>query len=152
MTTRSVAHATFVIDRTLKHPPERVFSAFAEEEAKQKWFGGGEDCTQLHRAFDFRVGGIEEDKGQWRDGSVSHFICRYHEILPGERIVFTYDMYVDEVRLSVCLTTVEFTATEGGTRLIFTEMGAYLDERTDGAVGREQGWNKLIDQLVASLG
>jgi len=152
MTERTVAHATFVIDRTLKHAPERVFNAFADEQAKRKWFGGGEECEPLHRTFDFRVGGTEEDKGRWRNGTVSYFVCRYHEILPNQRIVFTYDMHLDDVRLSVSLTTVEFKVVEGGTRLVFTEMGAYLDAHTDGAAGREEGWGKLIDRLVESLG
>ena len=40
MTERSVTHATFCIERTLSASPARVFKAFAEQEAKDKWFTG----------------------------------------------------------------------------------------------------------------
>jgi uncharacterized protein YndB with AHSA1/START domain len=40
MTDRKVTHATFSIERTYGAPPERVFRAFADPEAKAKWFAG----------------------------------------------------------------------------------------------------------------
>jgi len=37
-----------------------------------------------------------------------------------------------------------------GTRLVFTEQGAFLDGR-DQPAGREQGWHGLLDALGAEL-
>lgn len=89
--------------------------------------------------------------GQWANGMVTHFVCQYHEVVPNERIVYTYDMYKDGEHLSVSLATIEIRPAPGGARLVITEMGAYLDGHADGAKGREEGANWLIDMMVASL-
>lgn len=53
-------------------------------------------------------------------------------------------------RISVSLTTVELIPAEGGTRLVFTEQGAFLDGR-DTPELREHGTNELLDALGKSL-
>ncbi len=74
------------------------------------------------------------------------FKSRYHEIVTDERIVFAYDLLVDERLTSVSLTTVEFFPSEGGTRLVFTEQGAFFDG-LDNPADREHGTGKLLDAL-----
>jgi hypothetical protein len=59
-------------------------------------------------------------------------------------------MLLDDVRISVSLTTVELEATGSGTRLTFTEQGVYLDGYDD-AGEREHGPGELLDQLGAEL-
>ena len=70
--------------------------------------------------------------------------------MPDRRIVSTYDMHVDEIRISVSLATVEFKPERGGTRMIYTEQGAFLDGHDTPAV-REQGTRGLLDTLDAAL-
>ena len=41
MSDRSVAHATFVVERTYDAVPARVFAAFAEPAAKAAWLRTG---------------------------------------------------------------------------------------------------------------
>jgi hypothetical protein len=67
-----------------------------------------------------------------------------------ERIVFSYDMYLDETRISVSLATVELKPAGAGTRLIFTEQGAFLDGFDTGAE-RERGTRDRPDALGAEL-
>jgi uncharacterized protein YndB with AHSA1/START domain len=83
-------------------------------------------------------------------GTVHAFDCRYHEIVPNERIVYSYDMHLDAKRISVSLTTVEFKPADAGTRLIFTEQVVFLDGYDD-AGAREQGTRGLLDKLGAAL-
>jgi uncharacterized protein YndB with AHSA1/START domain len=45
---------------------------------------------------------------------------------------------------------VELSAVDGGTRLVFTEQGAFF-ERSDGAKLREEGWRGLLAQLGKAL-
>lgn len=70
--------------------------------------------------------------------------------MPDERIVITYDMHLDEKRISVSLATMEFKPEGAGTRLIFTEQGAFLDGY-DIPAQREQGTRDLLDALGEEL-
>ncbi len=67
-----------------------------------------------------------------------------------QRIVYTYDMHLDDARISVSLATVELEPAGAGTRLIFTEQGVFLDGYDD-AGSREHGTRELLDKLGASL-
>lgn len=149
---RGVAHGVFTIERTYPNvTSQRVFEAFATEAGKASWFSGPNDAwTILERVFDFRVGGRERLRGEWKSGDVSFFDATFFDIVPGERIVYAYDMWVNERKLSVSLATLEFQAVDGGARLIMTEQGAFLDGYDD-AGSRERGSQDLIDKLSAVL-
>jgi uncharacterized protein YndB with AHSA1/START domain len=144
MTTRSVTHATFTIDRTYPASPGRVFAAFASKEAKARWFGSPEHPPTTWE-LDFRVGGHERNIG-----ASYAFDARYYEIIPSERIVFAYDMHMGDARISVSLTTIELRAEGTGTRMVFTEQGAFLDGLDD-PKAREGGTREMLDALGASL-
>jgi uncharacterized protein YndB with AHSA1/START domain len=55
---------------------------------------------------DFRIGGRATEHGQWHNAPRSRFESTYTDIVPGHRIVFTYDMWVDDRHLSTSLTTI----------------------------------------------
>ncbi len=151
MTERSATHATFVIERKFPQAPARVFNAFADDDAKARWFSGPPDqWTQSLREFDFRVGGRERLIGAWAGGKVSSFDSIYQDIVPNERIIYSYAMQIDGVPISVSLATVEFKHAGKGTRLVITEQGAFLDAFQDGG-GREHGTRALLERLAASL-
>jgi uncharacterized protein YndB with AHSA1/START domain len=148
----STQHDTFTIERNLPAPPARVFAAFATEDGKQRWFGGPPDqFTLLRRAFDFRIGGHEHLSGRWPTGTVSKFDCTYLDIVANARIVYVYEMHLDDRKISVSLATLEFKWADGGaTRLVVTEQGAFLDGYDD-AGSRRQGTNGLLDRMAETL-
>jgi uncharacterized protein YndB with AHSA1/START domain len=146
MSDRSVAHASFVIDRGYDAPPERVFAAWADPEAKARWFGGAQRRFEL----DFQVGGRELSQGTGPDGNAYTYSALYQDIVPAERIIDTYGMLLGETRISVSVVTVEFRPERGGTRLVFTEQGAILGGHDDPAL-REQGTGGLLDALREEL-
>ena len=150
---RTVEHGTFTIERTFDLPPARVFAAWADPKAKAAWFAGpAGEWKQLVRQMEFRVGGREKVKGQFGSGLTSEFDASYYDIVTNRRIVYSYTMQVDEKRISVSLATIEFEPVgSGGTRLILTEQGAYLDGGFDGNAGREKGTRGLIDNLEKYL-
>ena len=151
MTQRSVTHAIFTIERTYPHPVQRVFDAFATEEGKTKWFFGAPgEWDLLQRSFDFREGGQERLEGRWSTGRVSDFQARYLDIIPGERIVYVYEMRIDGTKISASLASLEFKAKAGGTELKVTEQGAFLDGYDD-AGSREAGTAILLEQVALSL-
>ena len=150
MTKRSVVHASFTITRHWKASPERVFQAFANQEKKDAWFGGGSDWTPVGRSFDFREGGKEHAAGRWKTGMVSKFDCIYLDIVPNERIIYSYVMHLDDRKISVSQAAIELTPDNGGTKLTLTEYGDYLDGYHD-AGSREHGTNYLMDALGKSV-
>ena len=150
MTERSVTHNTFVIERTYDAPVARVFAAFADWEAKKLWFAGPPDWEQGEATMDFRVGGREVNKGGPKGGPVHSMEARYYDIVPDQRIVYAYEMYMGDMRISVSVATFELKADGSRTRLKLTEQGAYLDGFDNGAQ-REAGTRELLDALGASL-
>ena len=150
MSKRSVAHATFSIERVYDASPVRVFQAFADKDAKHRWFGCGDGWDVQEYTLDFRVGGRETFRGSFQGGPVHRNDTIYRDIIPDERIIYAYDMFMDDVRISVSLTTIEFRPEGKGTRLVLTEQDAFLDGY-DNAGSREEGTRELLEALGAEL-
>jgi uncharacterized protein YndB with AHSA1/START domain len=147
MTERSVNHTTFVIERTYPAAPSRVFSAWASAEAKAIWmddpdFKSDGSATEV----DFRVGGHERFGGLTPEGTSYRYDATYYDIVPDHRIVYSYEMYSGDERMSVSLATVQITPDGAGTRLSYTEQGAFLDG-IDKPEAREEGTAWLLDNL-----
>jgi uncharacterized protein YndB with AHSA1/START domain len=149
MADRSVVHATFVIERTYDASPARVFRAWAEPEAKARWFGPGELSKGGHE-IDFRVGGAEHLSVKAPDSAIYSYDSVYQDIVVDQRIVHTYDMHRNEDRISVSLATVVLEPAGAGTRLTFTEQAVFLDG-LDTPAEREHGTGALLDKLGLEL-
>jgi uncharacterized protein YndB with AHSA1/START domain len=154
---RSVVHAMFSIERSYKAPPPQVFHALTDPAAKARWFGGGDAYTTLEGVMDVRPGGRECVKGRWENGMVSAFDAIYFDVIPNERLVYSYEMSLDTRKISISLATMELWPEGAGTRLVVTEQGAFLDGYDDGGstikgtMSRQHGTAMLLDRLGASL-
>lgn len=153
MTDRTQTHATFVLEREYPVALDRVWAAFADPEVKRTWFGSDE-FVYVERSDDFQVGGVWIDDGHHRDGGpLSQYRATYTDIALNERIVYSYDMWLDGVHASTSITTIVFepAAAGQGTRLTFTEQGVHLDgvhgPGPDAAAGREAGTAGLLDAI-----
>ena len=149
MTERSVTHATFVVERTYDASPDRVFAAWADPAAKARWFGNPDDGVDEFE-LDFRVGGRELSRGTAPNGKAYTYEARYQDIVPDDRIVYAYDMHLEEARISVSLSTVQLSPEDEGTRLTYTEQGAFLDG-LETPEQREQGSGAVFDALGEEL-
>ena len=156
MTERSVIHDTFSIERTYPAASSRVFAAFASEEAKNIWGdsgdGGPDQASTGPTEFDFRVGGRERFSMQYQ-GTAYRYDALYYDIVPDQRIVYSYEMYADGARISVSVATIEFAKTGEGTALTWTEQGAYLDGIDGAEAGelRRGGTAEMLDGLARYL-
>lgn len=152
MTERSVTHTTFTIERSYPAEPARVFAAFADLEAKARW-AVEPDVAPADgdtRELDFRVGGRERFGAKVPDGPAYGYDALYYDIVPDQRIVYCYEMYADNARISVSVATVELARDAGGTKLTYTEQGAFLDG-LDQAEYRKQGTAEQLDKLAEVL-
>lgn len=147
MTERSVNHCTFVIERTYPAEPARVFAAWASWEAKGIWMDDPDYKSDGSEGeLDFRVGGHERFGGLTPEGTTYRYDARYYDIVPDRRIVYSYEMYSDDARMSVSLTTVDLVAESDGTKLTYTEQGVFLDG-IDTPEARQGGTEWLLDNL-----
>ena len=147
MSDRSVTHHTFSLERTYDAPPAEVFGAFADAEAKSRWFVAPEGWEEtVPHELDFRVGGREVNASADSDGVVHAYEARYYDIVPDARIVYAYEMQLDDVRISISLATIEVEPDGDRTHFTLTEQGAFLDGYDD-VSRREQGTHGLLDAL-----
>jgi uncharacterized protein YndB with AHSA1/START domain len=156
MTARSVIHDTFAIERTYPAVPSRVFAAFASAEARNIWgtfegVGPAEGAADAEE-FDFRPGG-QERSGFKYSGRTYRYAALYYDIVPDQRIVYSYEMYEDGARISVSVATIEFAKSGDGTALTWTEQGAYLDgfDGPEAPALRKEGTTELLEGLTSYL-
>ncbi|MCW2920614.1 MAG: hypothetical protein JWL76_488 [Thermoleophilia bacterium] len=147
---RSTDHATFIIERTYAHRPEHVFAAFADLDTKVRWFGDSDAVSNGSQALDFREGGTERLHMTLPDGSAMTYDARYLDIVDNARMVYAYDMTMGGQRISATIASMELQPVDGGTRLVLTEHGIYLDG-LDKPSQREDGTEQLLDRLGAAL-
>jgi uncharacterized protein YndB with AHSA1/START domain len=148
----TIVHETITLDRHYDATPERVFRAFSNAEAKAMWFPGGPGHWQVQGAstFDFRVGGLETRATGPVGGELFHYTARYHDIVPNQRIILSYEMSHVGRRLSISVQSIELFAENGGTRLVLTDQGAYLDG-LDTPQQRRNGIGPELDRLAKAL-
>lgn len=154
--TPTVAHGTFTIERRYDASPERVFRAHSDPVAFRRWFVDGEGWTVHEWVHDFRVGG--QAGGRFRFGDETNATwfneTGYLDIVDNSRIVLSYVMGREapegRVRNSASLATTELVADGAGTRLIYTEQGAFLESAADIAL-REEGCAEMLDKLAHEL-
>lgn len=147
---RSAVHATFTLERAFDASPSRLFHALVDRAAKARWFEGGGEYVTLERVMDVRPGGKERVRGRWATGLISTFDALYFDVVPNQRLVYAYEMHLDDRKISVSLATLQVSPAGAGSRLVLTEQGAFLDGYDD-AGSRERGAAFLLDRLAASL-
>jgi uncharacterized protein YndB with AHSA1/START domain len=146
---RSIEHASFTIERRYDVPPSTVFAAWADAGAKARWFSEPGEWVVGPLELDFRVGGREVNRGSF-DGDEYRYEARYHDIVEADRIVYTYDMYMNDTRISVSLGSVELEPAGAGTKLTYTENTAFFDG-ADTVEQRQGGTEQILDALGEAL-
>lgn len=152
----AITHETFTLKKIIAAPPARVFAAWADPEQKRKWFveDDSENWETLDYTMDFRVGGREYGrfvllaKTPAEGEHVNETV--FLDIAPDQRIVFAYTMALNGRIHSASLATVRFTEAGTGTRVSYTEQGAFYD-KGDGVAGRKAGWMSILNALAAYL-
>lgn len=150
MNPHTTTHCSFTIERHFAASPAQVFNAWSNPELKKRWFYTTEEEGNIGYKLDFRVGGCEHLVSGPSDGPMHVYDAHIEDIVPNERIVYSYDMCLDDKRVSVSLATVELEPEGDGTRLVFTEEDVFLDD-SYAELSREDTTCVLLDNLEREL-
>jgi len=136
------------ITRTFDAPRELVFKAWTEPEHARHWFAP-EGCTVESVTMDVRPGGAWRSCMRWPDGSDHWQGGVFREIVPPERLVFTYAWEDADGRPKhETLVTVRLVERAGKTELTFHQAAFESESSRDSHAG---GWNSTLTLLGEHL-
>src|ERR1700742_2626413 len=124
-----VLHATLVFERKIPAPPEKVFAALADPQARIAWGAPSDTAVLIYDESDFREGGRDCFRcGAKADPNI-HGVTQYLDIVEGRRIISSETMAVGGKRLCASITTMELSPDGAGTRLKSTpQLASFIGE------------------------
>jgi uncharacterized protein YndB with AHSA1/START domain len=146
----AVHHAIFVVDRTLRASPAAVFRAWSDPEARARWLALPQGWMLSDAASDFRQGGPERMTCIPVGGPAHELVATWQEIVPDERIVVSYGVTIDGHPASASVATIELKPAGSGTRVVYTEQGAFLAGR-DTMLARQRAVTAAMDALAREV-
>jgi uncharacterized protein YndB with AHSA1/START domain len=132
--------------RRIKAPPERVWAAITRPEQMTQWWGPDAGPT-LKAEADVRPGGRFAVTFRLLNGDEHTPTGVYREVVPEERLVFTWEWAGHPERES--LVSFRLAPIEGGTELTLTHEQLPDEEARR---SHENGWLGWFDKLTAFLG
>jgi uncharacterized protein YndB with AHSA1/START domain len=137
------------IKRFINAPAARVYEAWTDPAQLKEWWGP-EGVRTRSLSADPRVGG----KYRWdlvnQEGEEMSLFGEYRELLPGKKIVFTWQWDDDDVwQNRTSLVTIELSDRGGGTEVRLRHEQLPSEESRD---RHNQGWNSVLDRLEQFVG
>ena len=139
-----------VMARIIAVPRDRVFWAYIDPEVVPQWWGPAEVTTVVDK-LDARKGGMWRYIQRGADGSEYAFSGVYHDVVPSERLTYTFEF--EPMPGHVLLETITFEDRgDGTTRVIDASVFQSVADR-DGmlSMGMEGGAAESMDRLEALL-
>ena len=141
------ARTTLTLTRHVKAPAERVFQAWTSGEALKRWFGPSDSMIVSVADIDVEVGGRYRIVMQEPGGEAHRVGGVYREIVPNERLVFTWAWESTPERESIV--TVALRPVDGGTELTLTHVQFFDEAARD---RHAHGWTGSLERLARHLG
>jgi uncharacterized protein YndB with AHSA1/START domain len=141
MSTTTTVKPSLTLKRRLRALPAQVYSAWTEPEKVKRWFGPGGVQIELAE-FDTRVGGRYRIVGRSSDGEEHDVSGIFREVIPGEKLVYTWAWRSTPERES--LVTVEFRREGEGTLLTLRHEEFFDEPARD---RHNFGWTGALDKL-----
>lgn len=153
-----LAHGMFTLERRYDATPARVFRAWSDPAAFRRWFVESPGATILDWTHDLRVGA--HGGGRYRfggpDAPVGFNETVFLDLVENRRIILAYVMGHELVegrrRESASMATVEIFPDGDGSRVVYTEQGAYYgDDGGDHIPLRKEGCAEMLENLAREL-
>jgi uncharacterized protein YndB with AHSA1/START domain len=135
------------LSRSFQAPREAVFRAFTDPAEMAKWWGP-KGFTVPVCELDARPGGAWRTCMRDPDGGVYCVGGVYREVVPPQRLVFTWAWEDDGKPGHETLVVIELATRGGGTTLTLTQQRF---ETIEGRDKHAQGWSSSFDCLDAYL-
>jgi len=130
------------LKRRLKASPAEVYAAWTEPQRLVKWFGP--DAGPVKRAeLDVRVGGRYFVIFNTEDGEEHHVSGIYREVVPNEKLVFSWTWRSTPERESQVTVLI---APEDRGSLVTLHHERFFDDKVRD--DHHRGWNGCLDKLV----
>lgn len=135
---------SLTITRRLNASPAKVFAAWTDAEKIIRWFGPVRTIDgSVHAEMDVRVGGSFRIRFKTDDGEQHQVGGTYRDVVPDQRLVFTWAWHTTPERESVVTVTLR---PDGDGTLLSLNHGQFFDEAARD--GHERGWTGTMDKLV----
>jgi uncharacterized protein YndB with AHSA1/START domain len=136
---------SLTLKRRLDATPEKVYAAWTDPEKILKWFGPDSGPVQ-DAATDVRVGGRYAVSFSTEDGEQHHVSGVYREVVPDQKLVFTWMWRTMPERES--LVTVLIKPDGDGTLLTLIHEQFFDEPARD---RHAEGWAGCLDKLARFL-
>ena len=130
------------IKRHYAVPVEKVFKAWTDPQALKRWFGPSDDGEILVSETDLKIGGRYRIVMRMASGEQHRVGGVYREIVPNERLVFTWAWESTPERES--LVTVDLKRAGDGTDMLLKHEQFFDEPARD---RHQQGWNAVVERL-----
>lgn len=138
-----LAKPSITLKRHIKAPPAKLFAAWTQAPQLARWFGPHETAPDTVKAeLDVRVGGRFRVSFNAVDGEYHEVGGTYREVVPDQRLQFTWAWHSTPERESLVTITVVPDG-EGSMLTLLHEQ--FFDEKA--AEGHKHGWTGTLDKL-----
>lgn len=132
------------IRRVINAPRKRVYQAWTDPAQLKEWWGP-EGVRTRNFTADARVGGRYRWDLVSQEGEEMTAFGEYRELVPGEKIVFTWKWDDDEAwENKNSVVTIELSDCDGGTELRLIHVQLPSEESRD---RHNEGWSSVLDRL-----
>jgi uncharacterized protein YndB with AHSA1/START domain len=135
---------SLTLARRLKASPAQVYAAWTDPEKIVRWFGPAETAEGSVNvmALDVRVGGTFRISFKGSDGEYHEVGGKYLEVVPDERLVFSWAWHSTPERESRVTITLK---DESGVTFLTLQHDKFFDEPARD--GHKRGWTGTLDKL-----
>jgi uncharacterized protein YndB with AHSA1/START domain len=138
-----LAQPSLTLARRLKASPAKVFAAWTDPEKIIHWFGPAHTIDgSVDAQMDVRVGGSFRVRFKTDDGEQHEVGGKYIEVLPNERLVFSWAWHTTPERQSQVTVILK---PEGDMTFLTLTHEKFFDEAARD--GHKRGWTGTLDKL-----
>lgn len=142
-----IHHETLVFERVFDAPPSRLFAAYVDTKAREKWSAPSPSAEVKIDSSDVRTGGHETARCGGKGNLRWTLKVNYHHVTPDRQITFTEELWDGERVLTVALITFDLQAVgDDRTALTLTDqITSFVG--ADAVGGHREGYTQALANL-----